>query len=50
VATPKNGQVADFYERCGFTCVSEDTGRKSYVLDLEKADLSIESYYHIELK
>ena len=49
--TSKNTQVKDFYERCGFHCVIEDTdGKKSYVLDLQDADLGIKKYYHIYLK
>lgn len=51
IPTAKNAQVADFFERCGFPCVSEDSdGKKAYVLDLDKADLEIEKYYHINLK
>ena len=51
VPTAKNAQVKDFYERCGFTCVKEETdGRKSYVLDLLNADLKIKEFYHINLK
>lgn len=49
--TAKNAQVADFYDRCGFTCVTENAdGSKNYVLDLNAADLEIEKYYHINLK
>lgn len=49
--TAKNAQVADFYDRCGFSCVAEETdGTKSYCLDLKEADLEIEKYYHILLK
>lgn len=49
--TAKNAQVADFYDRCGFTCVAENAdGSKDYILDLGTADLEIEKYYHINLK
>lgn len=49
--TPKNAQVSDFYDRCGFTCVDvAANGEKSYELDLNNADLRIEKYYHITLK
>ena len=48
--TAKNAQVADFYDRCGFALVSEDAGAKSYQIDVAKADLEIEKYYHIKLK
>ena len=51
IPTAKNAQVADFYEQCGFPCViNEADGKKSYVLDLEEADLEIKKYYHIILK
>lgn len=51
VPTAKNGQVQDFYDLCGFSCVTEEAdGKKSYVIDLEDADLSIKPYYHIILK
>ena len=51
IPTAKNAQVKDFYECCGFPCVTEETdGKKSYVLDLQDADLSIKEYYHIYLK
>ena len=46
--TAKNGQVRDFYERCGFACVAEEPdGGKAYVLDLADAELRIEPYYQI---
>ena len=49
--TAKNAQVADFYDRCGFPCAAENTdGSKEYALDLKRADLEIEKYYHINLK
>jgi predicted enzyme involved in methoxymalonyl-ACP biosynthesis len=49
--TTKNAQVKDFYEKCGFNCLSEIAdGSKQYVLELKDADLEIEKYYHINLK
>lgn len=48
--TAKNAQVADFYDKCGFALVSENEGVKSYQIDLAKADLEIEKYYHLYLK
>ena len=49
--TAKNAQVIDFYDSCGFVCVSEEgDGSKAYVFDLTIANLEIENYYHIELK
>ena len=51
IPSAKNAQVQDFYERCGFKCVSQGVdGGKSYVLDLDGADLEIEKYYQIKLK
>ena len=48
--TTKNAQVADFYDHCGFSCVAKNTdGSKSYMIDLNIADLKIEKYYHIKL-
>ncbi len=49
--TAKNAQVKDFYDRCGFPLVAEEAdGKRSYVLNLKDADLSIKKYYHINLK
>lgn len=51
IPTAKNAQVKDFYERCGFACIEEDTdGSKAYTLDLKSTDLENEKYYHIKLK
>ena len=49
--TAKNVQVANFYDTCGFKCVAQETdGSKTYVLDLNDADLEIEKYYYIIMK
>jgi predicted enzyme involved in methoxymalonyl-ACP biosynthesis len=49
--TAKNAQVKDFYDRCGFPCVAEEAdGSRKYALNLQGADLSINEYYHINLK
>ena len=48
--TAKNAQVADFYDKCGFALASENEGVKLYQIDLAKADLEIEKYYHINLR
>lgn len=49
--TAKNAQVKEFYEKCGFNCVSENAdGSKQYVLELKDADLEIEKYYHMKKK
>lgn len=49
--TVKNAQVKDFYEKCGFTCTSEDEdGNKDYSLRLAETDLTIKKIYHITVK
>lgn len=50
IPTAKNGQVSDFYDRCGFTLVGEDNHVKEYKLDLNKARLDVEEYYQITIK
>ena len=51
IPTAKNAQVKDFYDRCGFRCVSEEAdGKRSYVLGLRDVDVNIKEYYHIKLK
>ncbi len=45
--TPKNGQVRDFYEKCGFRCEKEEDGVKYYGIDLVDADLTIDDCYSI---
>ena len=48
IPTAKNIQVADFYDKCGFSVTSLDKdGEKAYSLDLASADLSIKPYYTI---
>lgn len=49
--TAKNTQVKDFYEKCGFSCVSEnEDGSKDYSVDLNSADLTIKELYHFTIK
>lgn len=49
--TAKNAQVKDFWEKCGFTCVSEsEDGNKNYSLALKDADLTIKDFYYITIK
>lgn len=50
IPTAKNAQVAEFYDKCGFSFVSENDGTKEYTLSLEDADLKIEDYYHVTIK
>lgn len=47
VSTPKNGQTANFYDNCGFSCIANESGSKQYELLLNRADLNIKKYYHI---
>ena len=49
--TAKNSQVADFYEKCGFTMFAQDNdGAKHYAANLSKIDLTIDDFYHIVIK
>ncbi|MBQ4161547.1 MAG: HAD-IIIC family phosphatase [Parabacteroides sp.] len=49
--TAKNVQVKDFYEKCGFTCYSEnEDGSKDYRVDLTSVNLLIKDIYHITIK
>ena len=51
IPTAKNAQVNDFYDRCGFCCVSKGkNGEKTYVLKLDEIDLKIKKHYKIGLK
>ena len=48
IPTVKNAQVADFYDRCGFTLTGQkQDGTKTYIYNLSEADLSIKPYYSI---
>ena len=51
VPTAKNAQVKDFYEKCGFICVSESVlGTKDYVARLDELDLNVKDYFKIDIK
>lgn len=51
IPTAKNAQVKDFYDKCGFRCISEDeNGVKQYFAALKDLDLSIKDYYKIVIK
>lgn len=48
--TPKNSQVEKFYEKCGFELVETIvSGEKKYKIKVQRADLSIEDYYNINI-
>lgn len=48
--TAKNNQVSDFYDKCGFSLMSEKDGAKRYSLSLVDAEFRAENYYHINIK
>ena len=51
IPTSKNGQVKDFYEKCGFVCVQEkEDGIKEYFLNLREALLDNKEIYSITIK
>ena len=51
IPTAKNAQVKDFYDKCGFRCISEgEKGVKQYSVALKDLDLSIRDYYKIVIK
>ena len=48
IPTAKNAQVADFYDKSGFTLIHlKEDGTKAYSIDLTAADLSVKPYYSI---
>ena len=49
IPTPKNAQVADFYDRIGFDVVAESGGNKSYIAHLSQLDLNVKSNFEIEM-
>lgn len=50
ISTKKNIQVADFYDRVGFTLNGENGENKLYHLFLDNKEFKIESYYKIEFE
>lgn len=49
IPTAKNRQVSDFYDRCGFSLISDSEGTKDYVVPLE-GSLDIDECYKITIK
>lgn len=47
--TAKNNQVADFYDRMGFTYIDTQDGNKNYEIFLSK-EISIKPYYKFEVQ
>ena len=50
IPTLKNRQVADFYDRLGFSVMRAEEGVKYYMANIDKLDLSIPDYYSITVK
>ena len=51
IPTAKNGQVKEFYEKCGFACLAEHAdGVKEYEINLSECDTEIADYYNITIK
>ena len=50
IPTLKNRQVADFYDRLGFSVMRVEEGVKYYMANIDKLDLSIPDYYSITVK
>lgn len=50
IRTLKNSQVEDFYDRCGFECTKEGYGVKDYIIDISRANMETEDYYHLTVK
>lgn len=46
--TEKNAQVASFYDKLGFECVTTDYTGKSYKISMSDLDLQIEDYFTIK--
>jgi predicted enzyme involved in methoxymalonyl-ACP biosynthesis len=51
IPTAKNQQTEDFYEHCGFRCISEEAnGTRTYMINLFQSDLIIKDYFTIVMK
>ncbi|WP_297647021.1 HAD family hydrolase [uncultured Treponema sp.] len=50
IPTQKNMQVADFYDKCGFTLISEKDRNKKYELKLAEYNCSVDDLYSIVIK
>lgn len=50
IPTMKNAQVANFYEKMGFTIVDNKESLKIYSLDLKKYSVKIKTFYKIQFK
>ncbi|MDR1726007.1 MAG: HAD-IIIC family phosphatase [Bacteroidales bacterium] len=45
IPTLKNAQVAEFFDKCGFTFVKNDGERKEYVIYLDKTNITLSENY-----
>ena len=50
IPTMKNAQVANFYEKMGFTIVDNKESLKTYSLDLKEYGVKIKTFYKIQFK
>lgn len=50
IASAKNSQVADFWEKMGFTMVAEENGEKHFELDTGRLALSVPDFISIDRK
>ena len=49
IPTLKNSQVSEFYDKLGFKMKEENEGEKSYIAHLSQMDLSVNTYFEIEM-
>ncbi len=49
IASSKNNQVEDFYDRMGFVLIEEKDGSKKYRIDLLREKFRVEDYYKIKI-
>ncbi|MDR0789413.1 MAG: HAD-IIIC family phosphatase [Bacteroidales bacterium] len=45
IPTIKNTQVADFYDRVGFTCLHSEDAIKNYIIDLRQQEIELSQNY-----
>lgn len=51
IPTLKNSQVAEFYEKSGFSLQSENNGTKHYVINLtDRTEFNVKDYYSVVIK
>lgn len=50
VPSKRNSQVKDFYEKIGFSCISEHEGKKEYIISLIDYNLDKQNIYNITIE